>query len=71
MNNIITLLLTPFIMIYGLLLIIGGPAQANRLPRWLGNQLRRTLVSVFRELAHLVREIGAFAIRFVFSRPRR
>lgn len=71
MTNLLAALLTLAVVVYGFLLIVGGPRLANELPLALG----RMSVRAARELLHAIMRsllsILAGAIQFVFWRPRR
>ena len=81
MIYLLTQIIALFIVAYGLLLIMGGPRHANRLPQWLGRRVsallqwlaKRAGALLRRSLAALLRLLTAAlsaAVRFVFYRPK-
>ena len=55
MPGIVGSLLILAVMIYGLVLMVAGPAKANKLVKWFFQQLRRLTKRILREFGELLK----------------
>lgn len=73
MSEIAGSLLILAIVLYGLMLMVSGPANANRLMRWVFRQLWRATKKVFRWFGELLKwgmiQIGTLIGRFGRRHP--